>query len=235
MAFTTHRPAPSYVLTNVANGQIINAAAINGVVNSMKHFAQRGRLQCTAPGMRVNQHTIPVVGVVFPDLPTFKLSRYYVSIPVTIAPHDTHFNMFFTYRCNPYQPYTNPVAVVGLDCDIELVQAGSAYPLAVASFSEFLPPNSTTPVPPNPYYNFRFVAGSLPNGLSLSLTEPTQCYIRIYADFTARYELDGTEWVDTGSYDAAIDDDVQPWPNLATFWNGIGSLLFSTYKPCEGC
>jgi hypothetical protein len=235
MAFIPYRPAQPYVLTNVATGQVINATALNGVANSMRHLAERGRLPVTASGMRVNDRVIPVVGVAFPDLPTFKLTRRYVSIPVTIPPHDTHFNMFFTYRANPFAFTTSPTTFIGLDCTIALVQAGADYNLAVASFSEFLPPNSTTPVPPDPYYNARFVSGKLPNNLAFSLTEPTQVYIRIYADFTATYQLINDEWVVQDSDDSFLNYDAAPFPNLSTFWNGIGSLSFSTYRECESC
>jgi hypothetical protein len=236
MAFIPYRPAQPYVLTNVANGQVINATALNGVANSMRHLAERGRLPVTASGMRVNDRVIPVVGVAFPDLPTFKLTRRYVSIPVTIPPHDTHFNMFFTYRANVYAAIgIGTLTAVGLDLTIDMVQAGSPYTLAVASFSEFLPPNSATPVPPDPYYNARFVSGKLPNNLAFSLTEPTQVYIRIYADFTASYQFINGVWVADGSDDSYLNDDAAPFPNLSTFWNGIGSLSFSTYRECESC
>jgi hypothetical protein len=236
MAFIPYRPAQPYVLTNVATGQVINATALNGVANSMRHLAERGRLPVTVTGARTNGKVIPAVGLAYPDAGIFRPSRKYISVPVEVPPHDTHFAMLFTYRCQvTYVGAYNEIT--GLDVDIDLMQAGAAYNIARGSFTEFLSPNPVSPYGV-PYYSFQLVIGKLPNNLAVSLTEPTQLYLRVYADFTATYRgtVTGQGLTKIESRDSILaGTTVTPTPNLSTYWNGLMSLSFSTYRECESC
>jgi hypothetical protein len=230
MAFTPYRPAQPFTLANVAAGQVLNVAAINGVTNSMKHLRQRGRQPVTVTGMRVNGAVIPALGVSYPPIGTFRLSRKYISIPLTIPPHDTKFCMFFNFQLNPWvaDGTTYPTSLVGGDLTIDLVQAGAAYTIATASFIDQTPPT---------YLGSQLVIANLPNKLSLSQIENSTVYLRVYLDQTVRYipNLDTGVYDYDGPQDSWLDTVVTPFPNLSTFWNGLMNLSFATFSECNAC
>lgn len=230
MAFTPYRPAQPFTLTNVSTGQALNVAAINGVTNSMKHLRQRGRQPVTVTGMRVNGAVIPALGNSYPPAGTIYLSRKYICIPLTIPPHDRKFCMFFNYQLNPwtFDYSTNPTSLVGSDLFIDLVQAGAAYNIAHVSFIDQVPPT---------YLGSQLVIANLPNGLSLSQTENSTVYLRVYLDQTSGYypNPETQEYEYTGSVDSVQDNGVPPWPNLSTFWNGLMNLSFATFAECNAC
>lgn len=229
MAFIPYRPATPFTLSNVTATQQLNVAAINGVTNAMKHLRQRGRQPVTVAGMRVNGKVIPALGDSYPGTGTIYLSRKYISIPVTIAPADTKFCMFWNFQCNPWigSP-TYPPSLIGSDLFVDIVQAGAAFNIAQASFIDLTPPT---------YLGSQLVIANLPNGLSLDMAEPTVVYLRVYLDQTAGYQFnyDTNQWDSIGGVDTWNDAPVSPFPNLTTFWNGLMNLSFATFSECNAC
>lgn len=230
MPFTPHRPAPAFTLTNVVNGQTIQTAPLNGITNAMKHYSLRGHLHLSMSGMRTYPKVVPVIGVAKPDLTTFKLSRKSICAPMAISPHDTHFDLLFNHRLFWYDTFTDDdgrLNQVGADVFVDLVKNNQVYRLAQRSFidTQYLP--SAT--------GDSFVTGQLPTLFAANPVAPEITYMRLTFDFTSRYRRNALNsgWEYVGSDDDYLDLDQYIAPTFNSFWNGIGLLSFSTYKPCN--
>lgn len=239
MAFIPHRPTSDFTLTNATAGQSITATQFNGVNEAMTYMAQRGHLHVNISGTQVNEQQFqPPLGVTWPGVfggssfnNSFRLGRKALSVPFRMSPADTHYTLFFNYRLNPYTTFTDTdgvLATIGPDIFVNMTKAGQNYELAHVSFIN---------QPFVPYYNETLVDAPIPMQLITDPVGVDTCYITVYLDFTSKYKRtpNNAAWYYAGPDDNYYNGLILPWPDLPTFWNGLGALSFSTYKSCEDC
>ena len=224
---TPHRPMEGFTLTNVTNGQTIGTAAMNGVQNAMSTFAHRGHLHLDICGSMVNEQRFnPAIGITWLGNNDIKLARRSICAPICLSPADTHYNLYLNYRLQPYNQFADTDGVwstIGGDIFVSLVKANQSYELAHVSFID---------QPRPPYYAETFVNAELPTRLLTNPVDAQVLYLKMTFDLTSKYKRtpNNATWYYAGSDDAFLNDGASAWPNLQTFWNGLGALSFSTYK-----
>lgn len=237
MPFTPHRIAQPFTTTNVSSGQAISLNAINGVNDAMTQFSERGHLHVALCGYMVNEQKFyPPIGQTYLGLTNGSnnntyLSRKSICIPVAISPNDTHYSLYLNYRLQPYASFQDTdgiLSTVGPDVFVYLTKAGQSYELAHVSFID----QSTVP-----YFNETFIDARLPTRLISEPVSVDTYYIVVRLDYTSKYKRtpNNAAWYYAGQDDTRLDDQASVWPNLLTFWNGVGGLTFATHKPCEPC
>ena len=215
MSFTPIRDARAYVLNNVTTGAVISAANMNGLSNAMKHLANRGNCSITASGQRVNDKVIPVLGLAYPDIGTYKVDRQSIAIPFTLPPGYNRYSLFYLFRL---QAYAALFAVYGSKLTVSIAKAGVKYELSTALFVDYSAPF---------YEGSKIVSAAIPSNLTLGATSTEQLYLVVDLDYTA--DVNGVP------NDDVLGTDVTAFPNLSTFWRGLFSLRFAVWKDCGGC
>lgn len=235
MPLIPYRPATPFTLTNVANNQALNVAAINGVTNAMKHLKERGRLGLTMAGLRYNNRVVPAIGDYWQSSRTVRLSRKAICAPIDISFSDSWYQLFISYnlRVHAIDTTTSPSTLIGSQFVVSLVQDGQEYELATVSFLDFI-------IGPNPTTS-RFYTGRLPNKINLDIDGSTTCYIKVYFDQTASYQNNSLLNIYTfrGYRNDYLDyqSNINPTPNppAYTFFDGLMNLTFSTFSDCNPC